>query len=111
MIEDNSIRKTCPSCKSKMGGKKGILPHSTCDSNSCQFIKYDSKGRLKIRLYDKEGDYTYWTCWYRVLVAKNLHRFQIHHRDGNCNNNSLENLEIIAPSLHKKIHKLVKVKE
>jgi len=78
--------------------------------NSFTGSDYNPNYRCK---YIKAKGYKYGTSYFyhRVLVAvvlevniEQLDNFHIHHIDGNHFNNSLDNLEIVMLSKHKKLH-------
>ena len=70
----------------------------------------DGHGRVLVRSighpYANDWGYIY---RYRIRMEKKLGRFLrseeiVHHKDGNCSNDKLSNLEICDSSLHSKIH-------
>ena len=74
-----------------------------------------SKGRKQIYLIPLDGNKKICMTYARYLMCLKENRVLnkdevVHHKDGDCTNDSLDNLEIVSRSEHPKIHNNNKIK-
>lgn len=102
------INVVCPVCGTKFGYLEYEKPRTTCSYSCANTYFRSGKDHPNYKEELTEGSYRRRALEYygaKCLLCDEYEVTEVHHIDGNRDNNSMDNLVVLCPTHHTKVHR------